>query len=154
VPGDASLAVISPHLDDAVLGCGDLLAERPGVVVVTAFAGRPDGYPELTSWDARAGFAPGADVVAARHQEDRAARAGLGARPHWLELPDRQYGARPARAALADALARTLDDLAPTVVDSPLGSFHDDHIVTGATALDVLRRRAAPSWVAYADAIY
>src|SRR5204862_178120 len=109
VPVDARLVVISPHLDDAVLGCGDLLRERPGAVVVTAFAGRPSVYPDLTSWDARAGFEPGADVVGARRHEDEAARRGL------LPLPGpgagavvggRRLGCLRARAVLADRSAR------------------------------------------------
>jgi LmbE family N-acetylglucosaminyl deacetylase len=154
VPDDARLVLISPHLDDAVLGCGDLLAQHPGAVVVTAFAGRPAHYPDLTSWDARAGFAPGDDVVMARRQEDAAALDVLRARPHWLDFPDPQYGDRPARSTLGDALAQALDDLAPTVVVGPIGLFHDDHILTGDAALDLRRQRPTLTWLSYADAIY
>jgi len=154
MPGDGRLVVISPHLDDAVLGCADLLRAHPGAVVVTAFAGRPAAYPELTSWDARAGFEAGDDVVAARRQEDTAALRVLGAQPCWLDFPDPQYGEKPSREALAEALARALDELAPSVVVAPLGMFHDDHILTGDAALDVLAGRPTLTWLAYADAIY
>jgi LmbE family N-acetylglucosaminyl deacetylase len=154
VPGSARLAAISPHLDDAVLGCGDLLARHADAVVVTAFAGRPASYPELTSWDARAGFEPGADVVMARRREDEAALAILGARPLWLGFPDPQYGARPSQRDLLDALAQALDEVAPNVVAVPLGLFHDDHVLTADAAIDAMRRGPTRTWLAYADAIY
>jgi hypothetical protein len=35
--------VLSPHLDDAVLSVGRFLAANPGTVVITVFAGIPDG---------------------------------------------------------------------------------------------------------------
>lgn len=154
----ARLVVISPHLDDAVLGCGDLLAASPGAVVVTAFAGRPAVYPDVTSWDARAGFGPGDDVVGERRREDAAALAVLGAVPRWLDFPDPQYGERPARAVLAAALATALAAIRPTVVAAPLGLFHDDHTLTADAALGLARRPAGgpwpAEWLVYADAIY
>ena len=39
------VVVVSPHLDDAVLGCGRFLAVHPGATVVTVFAGNPPQYP-------------------------------------------------------------------------------------------------------------
>ena len=150
----ARLVVISPHLDDAVLGCGQLLAARPGAVVVTAFAGRPAAYPELTSWDARAGFKPGDDVVAARRAEDRAALALLRARPVWLDFPDPQYGPRPSLDALSEALERAILASAADLVMIPLGLFHGDHELTHAASLEVMRRRPGPAWFAYEEPIY
>ena len=76
---------------------------------MTAFAGRPARYPDdATSWDARADFEAGDDVVAARRREDEAALAALAARPTWLDFPDPQYGAKPTRSELADALGAAL----------------------------------------------
>jgi len=154
LPGDHRLVVISPHLDDAVLSCGDLLVQHSSAVVVTAFAGRPAVYPELSSWDARAGFEPGADVVTARREEDEAALSALGARPHWLDFPDPQYGEKPPQHVLSDALGQTLAELAPTAVAVPLGLFHGDHVLTGDAAFDILRQFPNLTWLAYADAIY
>src|SRR5689334_10074107 len=90
------VVVISPHLDDAVFGCGQLLALHPGSVVSTALAGRPPSYATVTGWDAAAGFRPGDDVIAARRAEDRAALQILDARPVWLDFTDDQYGRSPA----------------------------------------------------------
>jgi LmbE family N-acetylglucosaminyl deacetylase len=154
VSNSARLVVISPHLDDAVLSCGDLLARHRAAVVVTVFAGQPSNHPPLTSWDARAGFEPGADVTAARRREDQEALRVLGARPRWLDFPDPQYGSRPSRSDLADALASVLDELAPEVVVIPLGTFHDDHILASDAAHDVLVQRPTLTRLIYAEAIY
>jgi len=51
----ARLTVISPHLDDAVFGAGELIAAHPGAIVITAFAGIPSG-DGLTGWDRDCGF--------------------------------------------------------------------------------------------------
>lgn len=146
--------VISPHLDDAVFGCGELLAACPGSVVVTAMAGRPPQYAELTPWDALAGFQPGDDVVAARRVEDRAALAVLAARPVWLEFLDSQYRDSPTIEALAVALDASLLEAGLATVVLPLGLFHSDHHLTHAAAIAVWRRRPDPSWFAYEDALY
>ena len=83
------LVVVSPHFDDAVLGCGQLLSAHPGATVVTVLGGRPESYPEeVTHWDASGGFATGDDVVAARREEDRNALAVLDATSVWLEFSD------------------------------------------------------------------
>src|SRR5256885_6374496 len=92
------LVVVSPHFDDAVLGCGQLLSAHPGATVVTVLAGRPESYPaEVTQWDAGGGFEPGDDVVAARREEDRNALAVFDATSVWLEFSDHQYVPAAAR---------------------------------------------------------
>jgi LmbE family N-acetylglucosaminyl deacetylase len=108
----------------------------------------------LTSWDERGGFEDGADVVAARREEDRQALAVLGAHPVWLPFPDPQYGTKPSRREVAKALTVALDDARPDAVAMPLGIFHDDHILASDAAIDALRLHAPPIWLVYADAIY
>ena len=150
------LIAISPHLDDAVLGCGQVLAAHPGSVVVTLFAGRPPAEQPLTSWDARAGFEAGDDVVGTRRLEDAEAVRALRATPCWLEFRDAQYGgcAEPLGAVTA-ALASVLARLPGPVVFGPLGLFHADHR-RAREALLAVRARAprARDWFLYADAIY
>jgi len=153
LPVGAKIAVVSPHLDDAVLGCGDLIASRPGATVITAFAGRPASYPALTDWDARAGFGPGDDVVAARREEDRAALSLLAARPIWMNLPDSQYGQTPTIGTLSEMLDGSIRDAEPELVVLPLGLFHHDHVLAADAALRSMRRLDV-RWLAYADAIY
>ena len=60
------MLVISPHLDDAVLSCGALLAAHRGAVVATVFAGVPRDPRQRTEWDARSGVADAAED-ACRH---------------------------------------------------------------------------------------
>jgi LmbE family N-acetylglucosaminyl deacetylase len=82
LPPDAfdRIVVLSPHLDDAVLGCGNLLAAHPGARVITVFAGAPPTYPDpMTWWDRLSGFTTGDDPLAVRRAEDAGALGELGA---------------------------------------------------------------------------
>src|SRR4051794_5566646 len=110
--GRAPLAVVSPHLDDAVFSCAGLIAAHPGTTVVTVFGGVPaDAAQRVTDWDRDCGFANAAEAMAARRREDVEALALLGARPQVLDFCDSQYGATPTCRAVADALQATLRDL-------------------------------------------
>jgi LmbE family N-acetylglucosaminyl deacetylase len=148
------LVMISPHCDDAVLSCGDLLLDHGGAVVVTVFAGSPPAPGALTAWDEAAGFAPGDDVMAARRAEDRAALTLLGARPVWLEFHDRQYGPSPSREAVAERVEAVVREAAPRVVAVPLGLVHPDHVLAHEACLLLLCRHANLVWLAYEDAVY
>ena len=75
----ASIIVISPHLDDAVFSCGNLIAASHAAMVVTVFAGEPAPAPGAPEWDLAAGFSSGAQAVRARRQEDGRALRRLGA---------------------------------------------------------------------------
>jgi LmbE family N-acetylglucosaminyl deacetylase len=149
-----ALVVVSPHLDDAVLACGDLLGSAPGAVALTLFAGRPPARAAPTPWDAACGFRPGDDVIGCRRAEDRAALAVLGAAPVWLDFRDAQYGPPTTTAALARAFRAALTVLAPRLVALPLGLFHHDHERASDAALRVVRRFPGPAWLVYAEALY
>ena len=112
------MLVISPHLDDAVLSCGALLAAHRGAVVATVFAGVPRDPRQRTEWDARSGFADAAEALAARRAEDAAALAELGAAPRWLDFRDDQYGDPERVDELAAALGAVFDEVpdAPVLV--------------------------------------
>jgi LmbE family N-acetylglucosaminyl deacetylase len=125
--------VVSPHLDDGVLGCGTLMSVQPGVTVVTVFAGNPPAYPDpMRLWDVQSGFGPGDDVMEVRRGEDRAALDVLGARPVHLDFVEYTYnpGDKPvAPDALAAGISATLRDLRPTLVLAPFGLANPDHDV-------------------------
>jgi LmbE family N-acetylglucosaminyl deacetylase len=149
------LAVLSPHLDDAALGCGRLLAAHPGAVVITLFAGRPPAGRALTGWDRASGFASGDDVVGARRREDTAAMAALGARPVWLDLLDAQYGGKEDAGRCADALLEALGPIGPGSVLIPLGLFHSDHVRARQAGLAARERdRLGADWYVYGDGLY
>lgn len=94
-----TVAVLSPHLDDAVLSVGAAVAAaaRAGdaVAVVTVLAGDPSSAAPAGEWDAACGFATAAEAARARRAEDREACRLLGAEAVWLPFPDGQYGRAP-----------------------------------------------------------
>ena len=129
------VVIVSPHLDDAVLGCANFMAAHPGVMVMTVFAGNPPQYPTdpMRKWDVQSGFAPGDDVMEVRRHEDAAALALLDATPVHLEFIEHTYnpGDRPvAPDVLVDVLAPALATLTPTLVLAPFGLANPDHDVT------------------------
>jgi len=144
---------ISPHLDDAVLACGEVLASAAEATVVTVFAGRPPPRSALTSWDADSGFSIGDDVIGARRAEDRRALACLNATPLWLEFCDDQYGLSPPVDAIAADLAPALTRFRGDVL-LPLGLFHADHRRTHAAGLLLAPRFRDRRWIVYEDALY
>jgi LmbE family N-acetylglucosaminyl deacetylase len=148
------MVAVSPHCDDAVFGCGELIAAHPGAVVVTVFAGRPLAYRGVTRWDAAAGFTDRDDPVARRREEDREALAAVGAAPVWLDFRDAQYAPSPAVAEIWPALEHAIIAQAPDTVAIPVGLFHSDHHLARDASLEVLRRHAHFRWLAYEDAIY
>lgn len=153
-PAPGPVAVVSPHLDDGVFSCGDLLGARPGSIVITVFTGKPPAGDPPTDWDADAGFGPGDDVIAARQTEDEQALRVLGTRPCWLGFLEDQYGGTPPAHEIAAALARALDEVGAATVLVPLGLFHRDHDRVAEAALVAARRQPDRDWLLYEDAIY
>ena len=158
-PGELdSVVILSPHLDDAVLGCGRLLSAYPGATVVTLYAGAPDPYPDpMTHWDTLAGFGPGDDVLARRREEDAAALAILGATPRWLDFVEHQYLPRTEWVGpddTVDRLEEVLRELEPTAVLLPFGLANPDHAAAHEAGLRVRDRYDAPAWLCYEDTGY
>lgn len=173
LPDDGELdriVVVSPHLDDAVLGCGRFLAEHPGATVVTVFAGTPPQYPEpMRPWDVQSGFAPGDDVMAVRRAEDAAALAHLGAEPMHLGFVEYSYNEGDRAVSprdIAPALHDAIRSLTPTVVVAPFGLANPDHDATHRACMSVRDKPdttgswwcyeesehpKAPSWWLYED---
>ena len=148
------LVVVSPHLDDAVLGSSALLDRFGDAIVVTVFAGRPPAATALPAWDEAAGFRAGDDVVGARRAEDRAALDILGATPVWLPFLDAQYGESPSVETIVPTLEAALTDAGAATVSIPLGLFHSDHVLAHAAGLRILRRRRSWRWLAYEEPMY
>jgi LmbE family N-acetylglucosaminyl deacetylase len=152
------IAVVSPHFDDAVLGCGRLLAAHPGATVITVFGGPPAAYPaQVTAWDADCGYSAGDDIVARRREEDRAALTVLDADSVWLDFPDHQYLEKADRPTpdevvgpLADAIAAT----EPTAVFMPFGLGNPDHVRTHEAGRLGRERHPELAWFCYEDCGY
>lgn len=156
--GFGKLLVISPHLDDAVLACGALLATHPRSVVLTVFAGTP-ARACRTAWDTACGFTDAAQAIDARRAEDAAALGTLEATPHWLSFCDSQYEEPAAPAAIARALVEAIGQHEPDCVVLPLGLFHADHRQAHESCLLAWQalagaRTGIDCWLAYEDALY
>ena len=82
--------ILSPHFDDAVLSCWNLLAGVGEVLVVNVFAGEPPAGT-LGWWDQLAGATDSAATVRMRIEEDRQALALAGRRAVNLPFLDSQY---------------------------------------------------------------
>jgi len=145
--------VISPHFDDAVLGCGDLLAAMPGCTVITVYSGVPPAGTSAPDWDRRCGFATADEAMLAREREDSEALATLQAHALRLGLMDSQYASPDDPVRLDDALAGALGLLQPQRVYMPLGLFHDDHrrVCDAALRIGAL---SSCEWLAYEEALY
>ena len=160
----APLLVVSPHLDDAVLSCGELLAQYPGSSVVTVFAGTPAAGEMLTQWDAACGFVSAAQAMQLRRDEDAAALRLVSAWPRRLDFLDGQYGPSPAVAEIRDALGAVVRALRPSTICFPAGLFHTDHALVHRAAMALRDQRGAGQrggntgpgerWVMYEDALY
>lgn len=153
------IAAVSPHLDDAVAGCGALLAGAPGSTVITVFAGVPDAAVPLTDWDRRCGFSDGPSAMKARMVEDDKALHLLKAQPVRLPFLDDQYLRAMARATpkpdkIAHALEAVFDKVGVRTVLFPLGLFHSDHILASDAVLTLFPGKPERHWVAYEDALY
>ncbi|WP_432280304.1 PIG-L deacetylase family protein [Stakelama saccharophila] len=128
------VAVVAPHPDDEVLGCGGTMARLASagseVHVVIATRGRPprfsDGYMDR--------------VMA----EADAAHAMLGAtRTHRLDLPAAELDGVPA-AEVNAAVGACLDAIAPDTLFLPfVGDIHLDHQICFTAAMVWARPRSA-----------
>jgi len=147
------LAVVSPHLDDAVFACGHLLARQRGAVVVTLFAGIPPAGRALPEWDAACGFASARQAMLARRREDHAALTALGARPCWIGCLDAQYR-EGVPDGLPARLARALARVGSSRVAVPLGLFHEDHRLAHLAARTLIAAWGGWEWLVYEDALY
>jgi LmbE family N-acetylglucosaminyl deacetylase len=104
----ARCLVLSPHLDDAVLSCGALLAElapRCEITVLTLFTEATDGPHgrAARSFLRQCAHPDAATLFRARRAEDRAVVETLGARPEHLGLTDALFRRREVPRALARA---------------------------------------------------
>jgi len=153
------LALLSPHLDDAVLSCAALIADvsRRGidVLVITLFNGRPEPPLSLPAsrFHARCGHAE--DAMDEREHEDDLALARLGARTVRLYLPEALYRKNsrgepvyqsdagifvdrmPTPCAFSDtvrlSVRAAVDAAGPDLLLTPMGiGGHIDHLLTTA----------------------
>lgn len=152
----APLLVVSPHYDDAVFSCGQLLATVPDSTVVTVCTAQPGDGRLLTDWDRRCGFTSASEAMSRRAAENRHALALLRAKGVDLAFLDSQYlpGPRNSTDLLGDTLLATISEFQPASVFVPLGLFHADHILISDVLMTLEQRIADVRWFAYTDIPY
>lgn len=148
------LLIISPHGDDAVFACGEVLASRRGVVLVSLFSGMPSPAIPLTDWDAASGFSSTEDATLQRRAEHHRAIELLHATPIPLDFIGSQYGDPPIAIGLGEAIAEVLDEADPDSVMLPAGLYHPDHILAHQAALMARTRDPQRQWLLYEDMFY
>lgn len=138
------LALVAPHMDDCVLGCGGTLAQLPcggEVHVVYATDGRASPAPVWPRVNHRA-----SDLAAIRADEARAALGHLGIpleNIHFLGLPD--GGLWRQRAVLHEALVMRLGQIRPAHIMLPFRyDRHADHVALNRAVIAACRE-AGPS---------
>ncbi len=158
---------LSPHFDDAVLSCGGSIAMQTQInlqpLIITIFAAPPaDGAalnPFARQIQASAGLGEsGADAVARRREEDRAACDYLGADYLWLNYADAMYRGYDSSESLFGDIGRNdlsleesladvalkIHALAPNaVIYAPLGvGHHVDHQLVASAAARLVNQKA------------
>ena len=147
------VAILSPHLDDAVYSLGAAIAEsvRRGaqISLVTVFAGDPKSSRPASPWDRPLGFRTAAEAARVRRDEDRRACALVGASPVWLPFDD-EHGTPPEEDELLSSIDRAVGEPDLLLVPGyPLS--HRDHLRLTQT---VLERRPAGRLALYAEEPY
>jgi LmbE family N-acetylglucosaminyl deacetylase len=133
-------AILSPHLDDAVLSCWHVLAQPGDVIVVNVFAGVPASTAALAWWDELTGARDSRQRARERVEEDRQALALAGRKPVNLAFLDDQY--RDVEQPLAPVAAQIAGLLVPGVHVYAPAAFggHADHTLVRAAGLELRRR--------------
>jgi LmbE family N-acetylglucosaminyl deacetylase len=142
-------AILSPHLDDAVLSCWRVLSQPGEVIVINVFAGVPTSIGAPAWWDRVTGARDSVERVRDRVEEDRTALALAGRTAVNLNFLDEQY--RDAAQSLVPVIAEIEGRLMPGAHVFAPAAFgrHADHCLVRAAALR-LRSKGFPVSL-YAD---
>ncbi len=161
------IAILSPHLDDAVLSCWSLLTGEEDVFVLNVFTGAPAAGSGVRWWDRMTGAADSAVRMGERLEEDRAALALAGREALGLGLLEAQYRDRNETPDLFGSISSALPPGCTVFAPAAMGE-HDDHALVRDVALALFRSGVAvtlyadlphaivrgwPSWVAGAAGI-
>ena len=151
----STVVIVSPHLDDAVLSCGQLIAALPhrAVVIMTVFAAEPEEGDHIwTEYDKKCGFPSARVAVGMRRAEDRRACSVLNARWEHLSFVDSQYVEQPTPADVAASLARHVQALVdaddtPHMLVGPVGLQHIDHVLVSSAFLMLAEQTPINAWL-------
>ena len=139
------IAILSPHLDDAVLSLGAAVARATrrtdDVQIVGVMANDPDSTASAGAWDRWSGFRTVGEAARARREEDQRACVLLGAKPVWLPYGDEQYDRGAGDGEIWTAILSVVSDV-DTVLVPGFPLHHGDHSWLTELVLD----RRPPEW--------
>lgn len=147
------VVIVSPHLDDGVLSCGQLMAALlpQAAHLITVFAGDPpDGEHIWTEYDKKCGFPNARVAVARRRAEDRRACSVLRAQHRHLRFVDSQYGPQPRNGTvdITDAIVRHVQQIPEVgMMLGPIGLQHVDHVTVSSAFLQAAQQLDVPAWL-------
>jgi LmbE family N-acetylglucosaminyl deacetylase len=136
VPPGSPVAILAPHLDDAVLSCWHVVESASDVRVLTLFAGVP---PEgaLGWWDGETGASDSAARMTERRGEDAAALAAAGCTAIQLDFLEDQYR-DGGTIAVADLVAAVEPHVRGSLVYGPAAiGLHVDHLLVRSVVSDL-----------------
>jgi LmbE family N-acetylglucosaminyl deacetylase len=132
-------AILSPHLDDAVLSCWRLLTAPGDVAVLNVCTGIPPDGAAAGFWDLLTGGDDPSERMRQRRAEDEAALRLAGRSAHQLGFVDFQYaGSQPAVGPLVESVRAILEPGARVYAPLALGA-HPDHLATRAAGIELGR---------------
>jgi LmbE family N-acetylglucosaminyl deacetylase len=106
--GDATVLVVSPHLDDGIVSAFGLVVRRRSVLVTVFTAPAPDHRP--STWDQMRGFDSSEDAMKVRRDEDCAAAALVGREIRHLGFAEHSYRSEADTKLIRDKLQESLLD--------------------------------------------
>jgi LmbE family N-acetylglucosaminyl deacetylase len=135
---DGPIAVLSPHLDDAALGCWEVLSGPKPVEVINFFTRPPPKGRALSTWDRVTGGVDPATHMQQRVREDREALAVAGRQAVNLGLFDSQYRrVAPSLAQMRVAVGKRTPHASCVYAPAGIGG-HADHALVRRLALDLM----------------
>jgi LmbE family N-acetylglucosaminyl deacetylase len=151
LPQSSCGVVVSPHPDDAVLSCWQVLT-RPGVRrVVTVFAGQPAAGTPPSAWDRLTRGTDPRRRALERREEDQRALRPTGCTPVHLDFTGAVHRRAPLDAeALAAVQAAAIGDADVVYAPAAIGG-HPDHLAARDAVLAVTAGRRL---LLYADQPY
>lgn len=148
-----TLAVISPHLDDAVYSTWSWMVKAEHVTVISVFAGIPPENMAPSNYDRLTRSSHPAVRMRQRRAEDEEVTSSNGWNSIHLDFLDAPYReGNPSVDELAEAISIAAETTELVLIPSAIGS-HVDHILCRDAALSALARRESKVRL-YADLPY
>lgn len=125
-----TVAIVSPHFDDAIFSVGGLMLKKQiAARVINVCGGIPQAGLQASSWDSRCGFRSAGEAAVLRAIEDAKAWSELPVECVNLPFLDWPYSNGTQSTAIAAALRQHLTGIRTVWAPASIGQ-HPDHIAS------------------------